>query len=141
MLRVFQLGRFQEFLVQEKAITRIQFDHPVYEYVFEKEVVNFQYPIVRSFFSHSLYTTPILNFDDGSSFISQKGSIYICSAPLNLENSNFQNSPLIVPTFYNIAQHSFPLPRLYYTIGELNTYAIPIKMNQDEILTLSDRIT
>lgn len=28
------------------------------------------------------------------------------SAPINKENSNFQNSPLIVPTFYNMAQNT-----------------------------------
>jgi len=141
LLSTLNMGRFQEHIVQDKTITKIIFDHPIYENVFEKQVVNFQYPHVRSFFSHSLNTSPVLNFDDGSSFISQRGAIYLCSAPLNLENTNFQNSPLIVPTLYNIAQQSFPLPRLYYGIGSLNTYAVPIKVNQDEILTLSDSIT
>jgi hypothetical protein len=141
LLNALQLGRFQELIIQDKAITKIQFDHPIYENVFEKQVVNFQYPNVRSYFLHSLNTAPVLNFDDGSSFISQKGSVFICSAPLNLENTNFQNSPLIVPTIYNIARQSFPLPSLYYNIGALNTYTVPIKMAQDEILTLSDSIS
>ncbi len=141
LLNTLQVGSFQERIVQDKAITKIIFDHPIYENVFEKQVVNFQYPKVSSFFTHSLNTSPILNFDDGSSFLSQRGSVFISSAPLNLDNTNFQNSPLIVPTIYNIAQQSFPLPRLYYSIGNLNTYAVPIKLNQDEILTLSDSIT
>ena len=141
LLNKLQVGRFQERIVQDKAITKIIFDHPIYDNVFEKQVVNFQYPKVSSFFTHSLNTAPVLNFDDGSSFLSQRGSIFICSAPLNLDNTNFQNSPLIVPTIYNIAQQSFPLPRLYYSIGNLNTYAVPVKLNQDEILTLSDSLT
>jgi hypothetical protein len=141
LLNALQIGRFHDHIIQDKAITKIQFDHPIFENVFEKQVVNFQYPNVRSYFSHSLNSAPVLNFDDGSSFISQRGSIYICTSPLNMENTNFQNSPLIVPTIFNIAQQSFPVPNLYYNIGDLNTYAVPIKMAQDEILTLSDSIT
>jgi hypothetical protein len=137
-LNAMQMGSFQELMVQDKSITRILFDHPVYENVFERQVVNFQYPNVKSYFPHTLNTTPVLTFEDGSSFLSQKGLVYIFSAPLNEENTNFQNSPLIVPTLFNIAQLSFPLPRMYYTIGDLNTYAVPITVKQDEILTLSD---
>ena len=63
---------------------------------------------------------------------------YIVS--VNSENSNFQNSPLIVPTLYNMAQQSIKLSKLYYTIGELNNYSVPVSLIQDEILTLRDSL-
>lgn len=44
----------------------------------------------------------------------------------------------MVPTIYNMALQSLPLPRLYYTIGEQNSVAIPIKLGPDEILTIKD---
>src|SRR5690606_22904817 len=52
--------------------------------------------------------------------------------------SNFQNSPLVVPTIYNMAIQSLPLPRLYYSIGEHNSIAVPVKLGPDEILTIKD---
>ena len=40
-----------------------------------------------------------------------------------------------------MAQQSLPLPELYYTSGIPNSYSIPVKLIQDEILTLKDSIS
>jgi hypothetical protein len=136
-----QLGNFSEKTLQEKQITQIVFDHPLYKNVFEKRVVNFQYPTVNSFYPYTTLATPLLRFEDSKPFIVQKGNIYVSSAPFNSENSNFQNSPLIVPTLYNMAVSSLSLPRLYYTIGELTKFAVPVSLMQDEILTMKDSTT
>ena len=37
-----------------------------------------------------------------------------------------------------MAQQSLALPKLYYTLGEQNTFAVPIALMQDEILTMRD---
>lgn len=37
-----------------------------------------------------------------------------------------------------MALQSLPLPRLYYTIGEQNSIAIPVKLGPDEILNIKD---
>ena len=126
---------------QEKKITKIAFAHPLFKDVFEKEVVNFQYPKVNSFYSLSSAASPVLSFEDNLPFVVQNGMNYLFTAPINKENSNFQNSPLIVPTIYNMGLRSLPLPRLYYTIGEQNTFAIPVKLESDEILTIKDSIS
>ena len=60
------------------------------------------------------------------------------AAPLEKENSNFTNSPLIVLVFYNIGKHSLQLSELYYTIGEDNTIDINKQIGKDEILTISN---
>ncbi|MFT7628917.1 MAG: hypothetical protein ACI9OS_002583 [Ulvibacter sp.] len=140
LLNVFELGDFSEFKKQEKKITQIVFDHPLYRDVFEKRVVNFQYPKVNSYFNIESKATSTLKFEDGNPFLIQKNNTYLFSAPINSENSNFQNSPLIVPTLYNMAQQSINLSKLYYTIGELNDYSVPISLIQDEILTLRDSL-
>lgn len=132
------LGQFSIFQEVEKNITQIVFDHPLYTNVFEKRVVNFQYPMVRSYFDIASKATPILKFDDGKPFLLQAGNSFVSSAPFNIENSNFQNSPLIVPTIYNMAQLSLPLTKLYYTIGNLNNFSVPVQLQQDEILTIKD---
>jgi hypothetical protein len=140
LLNVFQLGSFSEINEQEKKITQIVFDHPLYRDVFEKRVVNFQYPKVNSYFNTASNATSTLKFEDGNPFLIQKNNTYLFSAAINSENSNFQNSPLIVPTLYNMAQQSVKLSKLYYTIGEQNNYSVPVSLIQDEILSIRDSL-
>jgi hypothetical protein len=141
LLGTFQLGSFSELNLQEKMITQIAFGHPLYRDVFEKKVVNFQYPKVNTYFNISSNATAALKFEDGKPFILQNKNAYLSTAAINLDNANFQNSPLIVPTLYNMAYQSLQLPRLYYTIGEQNNFSVPVTLMQDEILTLRDSVS
>lgn len=134
------IGIFSDEVQQEKKITTIAFSHPLYNGVFEKNVTNFQYPKVNSFYNTASNATSVLTFEDNKPFALQKKKIYLLTAAINKENSNFQNSPLVVPTIYNMALQSLPLPKMYYTIGKQNTIAVPVKLGSDEILTLKDSI-
>jgi len=137
-LLTMSLGTLSSETVQEKKITKIVFSHPLFKDVFEKEVANFQYPKVNSFYGISSNATPAIGFEDNQPFLLQNNRTYLFTAAINKENSNFQNSPLVVPTIYNMALQSLPLPRLYYTIGNQNSIAIPVKLGADEILTIKD---
>ena len=132
------LGTLSEEKIQEKMITKIVFSHPLFKDVFEKEVANFQYPKVNSFYDVSSNATSAIGFEDNQPFLLQKNKTYFFTSAINKENSNFQNSPLVVPTIYNMALQSLPLPRLYYTIGQQNAIAVPVKLGPDEILTVKD---
>lgn len=136
LLNSLQIGGLKGKVEKEKIITKISFSHPLFQNVFEKRVLNFQFPKVNSYYDISFSATPILSYGDGKPFILQKGPVYLFTAPINVVNSNFQASPLIVPTFYNMAAQSLPLPKLYYTIGNNNNYAVPVLMPKDEILSL-----
>ena len=109
-----ELGAILNFNKKEKKITKIEFENPLYKNVFEKEIINFQYPIVNSFFNLNSSVQKVLSFEDSKPFLLKKNQIYTSTAAINLKNSNFQNSPLIVPTFYNMAKQSLALPKLYY---------------------------
>ncbi|MDC6467981.1 BatA domain-containing protein [Flavobacteriaceae bacterium] len=135
-----KLGSILNFNKKEKKITKIEFENPLYKNVFEKEIINFQYPIVNSFFNLNSSVQKVLSFEDSKPFLLRKNQIYASTAAINLKNSNFQNSPLIVPTFYNMAKQSLALPKLYYEIGKQNLYSIPISLKQDEILKISDSL-
>ncbi len=141
LLGAFGLGSMATAINQQKNISKIEFEHPLFASVFEKRVVNFQYPIVNSYYPVNSVAAAALRYEDGSPFILQRGSVYLSSAPINSANSNFQNSPLIVPTLYNMAVQSLPLPKLYFENGRENTFAIPVSLSQDEILQLSDSIS
>lgn len=101
---------------------------------------NFQYPKVNSYFSLSTNATQLLGLEDGRPFLVQKGKNYLSTAAFSSENSNFINSPLIVPTFVNMALQSLPLPDLYYELGVQNSFAVPVKLTQDDILSIKDSI-
>ena len=135
-----ELGSILNFNKKEKKITKIEFENPLYKNVFEKEIINFQYPIVNAFFNLNSSVQKVLSFEDSKPFLLEKNQIYTSTAAINLQNSNLQNSPLIVPTFYNMAKQSLALPKLYYEIGKQNLYSIPISLKQDEILKISDSL-
>ncbi|WP_053977937.1 BatA domain-containing protein [Mangrovimonas xylaniphaga] len=128
---------FNNFIESEKNITNINFDHPLFTNVFDKKVSNFQYPKTNSYFTlQAPNPSAVLKFEDGSSFLSQYHHVFVFSAALNDDNSNFKNSPLIVPVIYNIGKQSLKLPQLYYTIGKENTIDINTQLQQDDILSL-----
>jgi hypothetical protein len=94
----------------DKKVTKINFNHPLFSNVFEKKIDNFQYPSTKTAFGINSTTPSILSYEDQSAFLTSisnpLSSVYVFAAPINKTNSNFQNSPLIVPTFYNMAQSS-----------------------------------
>lgn len=132
------LGTISSTSASEKQLTTIHFSHPIYQNVFENQVTNFQYPTVTSHFSLSRKHTAILTFEDNSDFLIQNEKVFVFTGSLAAENSNFTNSPLVVPTFYRIAKQSLPLPELYYTIGNPNEFAVSISLPQDHILSLKN---
>ncbi|SDW86053.1 BatA domain-containing protein [Aequorivita viscosa] len=140
-LAMMNIGVFSEALQQEKKITKIVFSHPLFQGVFEKEVVNFQYPKVNSIYGIKTTAAPALIFEDLRPFLLQKDKTYLFTAAIDTENSNFINSPLVVPTIYNMGLQSLPLPNLYYVIGGQNTFGVPVQLGPDQILAMKDSIS
>lgn len=134
---------FNDFIPNEKHITSINFSHPLYNNgVFEKQVNNFQYPKVNGYYPlRSNTASSALKFENGSSFLSQYNNAFVFASALNNDDSNFTNSPLIVPTLYNIGKFSLNLPNLYFTIGRNNSFDIATQLEQDDILQLSHKDT
>ena len=131
------LSKFDSIYSKEKRVTTIHFSHPLLSNVFDKQIRNFQYPKVNSHYINSSDSgASILSYEDGSPFLLQSENMYRFSAALNTTNSNFKNSPLIVPILYNIGKQSLKVPKLYYTLGVENSIDIPIKLQQDDILTM-----
>ena len=122
---------------QEALISGIAFEHPIYKNVFNKRVTNFQYPEVKSYFGVSTEASKVLTFQNGNAFLLGGGNAFFFTSALNQENSNFKNSPLIVPTFYNIARSSLKLPELYQIIGIQENFEIPISLSKDRILKVT----
>ena len=120
---------------ENRLVTTINYDHPIYANVFDKKTDNFQYPSVSN--SYSLASQDaLLSFQDGNPFIAAENGLYISASRFNSATTNFKNSPLIVPTLYNIAKESLALPELYYNSGVKNDYDVLAQLSQDNILSL-----
>ncbi|MFK7781957.1 BatA domain-containing protein [Psychroserpens sp.] len=133
----YNLSNFNTINSQEKRVTTINFSHPLLANVFDKQIRNFQYPKVNSYYNTAVNSgSSVLSFEDGASFLSQSQNTCRFSAALQSDNSNFKNSPLIVPVLYNIGKQSLKVSQLYYTLGEEHRIDISTKLQQDDILTL-----
>ena len=137
------IGKVIEILDDKKRITSINYDHPFFKNVFKKQIINFQYPNVNSYFSTNLLSsTSILQFEDQNDFISEINSknnkIYWIASPINSANSNFVASPLIVPVFYNFSLQNSNPKNLYFTIGTKNEFFIKHKATNDEVIHLTN---
>ncbi|HNP33193.1 MAG TPA: BatA and WFA domain-containing protein [Flavobacterium sp.] len=134
--------QFKTATVGEKKVTKINFNHPLFSTVFEKKIDNFQYPSTKSSFDLNNTTPSALTYDDQSAFLTSLpndlSSVYVFAAPINKMNSNFQNSPLIVPTFYNMAQSSQKSGVNAIIIGENQSFVVDALLSKDEILTVKN---
>ncbi|WP_136481388.1 vWA domain-containing protein [Cognatitamlana onchidii] len=128
-----------EEITTTKLVTNINYAHPLYNKgVFEKQVNNFQYPRTNKYYSlRSSRFSNTLSFEDGNAFLTSYKHVYLFTSALNNDNSNFKNSPLIVPTLYNIGRNSYKIPEIYYNIGEANTFEVEAQMKQDAVLSLN----
>lgn len=135
--------QYQNVQKREQLITKIAFNNAIFKSVFEKQVVNFQYPKTSSSFNLNSANPAILSYEDQSPFLTslqnELSSVYVFSAPLNKENSNFQNSPLIVPSFYNMAQSAQKTGISSMLIGENNNIFITTSLTKDDILSIKNK--
>jgi len=131
--------RLNPLQTQEKRITNIAFKHPILKDVFEEQVTNFQYPKVQYYYPLTTSTNSVLSFEDQQPFLIQFKALFLFTAAVEPEASNFVNSPLIVPTFYNIGKSSLKTPPLYYWIGAENNFDIKINLQKDRILKLANK--
>ena len=85
----------------------------------------------------------IIRFENRKPFLQELrnpySKVYWFSSPLSTEVTNFTNSPLIVPTIYNIGRQSLKVSQPYYTLQETNEIEIGVKVGKDDILTISNK--
>ncbi len=134
LLIKFSVGSYIEKVAADRNITQISFSHPLYDNVFEKKIQNFQYPKVSQFFRIRTNGPSILSYQNGQPFLTAANGIYVFTASLSDQYSNFKQSPLIVPTFYKMGANSLNLPGLYSTNGRSTQIDVTQRLSKDNIL-------
>lgn len=139
-LNIFGSIQFKVLEEKQKLVTKIAFENPLYNGVFEKKITNFQYPTTKAAFGVTSSNPAILSYEDQSAFLTSisnlMGKVFVFSAPLNKQNSNFLQSPLVVPTVYNMAQNTQKTGICAFTIGDNNALMIDANLSKDEIVNL-----
>jgi hypothetical protein len=134
--------QFKSFDKVEKLITKINFNHPLFTSVFENQIKNFQYPKTNSSFTLFGSGPSVLSNDDLSAFLTSTSnsisSVYIFAAPINILNSNFQQSPLIVPVFYKMALNNRKNGINNLTIGNSNPFLVDVLLSKDAVLSVKN---
>ena len=143
MFNTLEMGKITSEFERKKVINAVSDRHPFFENVFRGEVRNFDFPeanygvetILRS-------STALIRFDDGSAFASEiptkENRIYWIASPLDGEHSNFRESPLIVPLFYNFSLPENHVGGLYNIIGRSSTLPIRSDSLSGNALRLSN---
>ena len=135
------LGNIDSKIEKSLKITDINFDHPFFKSVFYKQVQNFQYPNSKNHFPTSFVNSSnLISYENKEGFIkkvpTKNGNLFWVAAALDSKNSNFINSPLVVPVFYNFAQLSLQPSKLYYSLGVENKIDVKTTLYNDEILSI-----
>ncbi len=139
-LKSLKIGEIRNVKKDTLKITSINFKHPIFENVFSKNISNFQYPSVNNHYPIFGNISSIISFENNSPFIAKfvNKNIYFVASSLDKNSSNFTNSPLVVPIFYNIAKFSFSYPELAYILDKENKIEVQTKAGRDEILSISN---
>jgi hypothetical protein len=129
--------------MEEQLISKINFKHPLYRTVFEKETNNFQYPKTKGSYTIQSALPSVLEYNDQHSFLSATtngiAQIYFFAAPINSDNSNFCNSPyLIVPTFYTMALSAQKTGINALIIGDNKPFITNSMLGKDEIVSVTN---
>ena len=141
-LKIFGNLQFKSLENKEKLVTKINFNHPLFSGVFENKINNFQYPKTKNSFAIASSNPAVLYYEDQSAFLTSISNpisaVYVFTAPINLENSNFQQSPLIVPVFYKMGINSQNNGVNALTIGNNNPFLVDATLSKDEILKVQN---
>lgn len=136
VLNGLELPALDKRIETERLITGIEYDHPLLEDVFENRTENFEYPKVLTSYN-TISSNAILKYQDGQAFLIGADSKYLFTAALSATNSNFTNSPLIVPVLYQIGLDALKKKELYYETGKENKIDIPLELGKDQVLHIT----
>lgn len=124
-----------------KEVSQINYDHPIFRDVFYRRSSRFEFPGVNGYYewTGSSATIP-LSFSDGRPFFVTADRIAVFTSPLNRTNSDFQSSPLIVPTIQNTISRE-GMERPYFGLGQAVNLTVEASLMDDQVIRLAGKET
>lgn len=129
-------------ITSQNKVSSLSKEHPLFDGIFENIPGNIDLPKISKYYPigvpGSSSAVSLFTLQDGSPFLalnsSIKGTLSICSTPLDGESGNWPKHALFVPTMLRIAEFAKFRPRYAYTIGE------DISVDAPSSLAVSDAV-
>ncbi|MCR5589399.1 MAG: BatA and WFA domain-containing protein [Bacteroidales bacterium] len=124
MLAAMQVPQLGRWTARTAKATTIDYGNTLYSNVFSSRSDEMEMPSVQA--RYSLSTTQairqsVITLSDGSDLLTAtpfgEGRVYLFTMPLTADYTDLVGQALFVPTIYNMALYSRPLPPPSYTLG------------------------
>ena len=120
------ITRYEALDTQRTRVSTLNFEHPIFNHIFEKVNDNMDMPFVFRFydFSNGIYQDKqsLIRMENNRDLLCvhtiDKGKVYMLAVPLEDAFSEFHKHALFVPSLYNMAIISNMQEEPYYIIGE-----------------------
>jgi hypothetical protein len=140
-------GTFSMLDSTETEIGEINYQHYIYRKVFKKINKKLNLPTVKMHYKTSRTqintNKTLLRAINGDVLLSQgnygKGKFFVFSFPLNIENGNFLEHQLFIPTLYNIAAYSQSQNDIYHIIGQAKQVDINLNITNNKVVQIVDK--
>jgi hypothetical protein len=107
-------------------------EHPIYQDIFDEIPSNVDLPFANQYYpissSVSSGSESLMRLQNGKPFLlylsNKKGSITICTSPINTDASNFVKHALFVPTMLRLAEFSQYRSNYYNIVGKDNSVTV-----------------
>lgn len=118
--------------------TEVHTDHDLYRGVFQHTDHEVELPTVEGYYhldaGSATVSVGVIALPDGSDFLTHtpcgNGSVYLFNTPLT--HSDFAKQALFVPTLYNMALHSTPVPVPYHLLTGTDPIALSGRYDGDQ---------
>ena len=126
---------FSSVVNQKQSIISINFNHPIYKDVFTNTITNFDYPSTAINYAISEDFSSILSYGN-TAFYAQSEHLFVFASEIKSKQSNFYNSPLIVPTFIQSADYKNSNSSLFYFTDRSQPIIVNQEISGDQVLKL-----
>lgn len=130
MLASMNAPQFLRWVKRSTRANTVDYDNALYREVFGGRDEDMELPTVQGHHAMGgqVVKQSVITLADGTDLLSVtpygQGRVYIASTPLRAEWTDFVGQALFVPTIYNMALYSRPLPPVSHTLGDADPIAL-----------------
>ena len=124
LLAALQAPQLDRWVKREVRANKVDYNSSLYRGVFSGRNDEMEMPTVHGHYTHSgaqAVKQSVIALADGGELLtltpSGSGKVYLFTTPLTAEWTDLVQQALFVPTLYNMALYSRPLPPASYTLG------------------------
>mgnify|MGYP002853881872 CR=1 FL=1 len=124
LLAALQAPQLDRWVQRRMKAGSVDYDHILYRGVFSGRSDEMEMPTVQGHYTFAraqAIRQSIITLDDGGDMLevtpAGEGRLYLFTLPLDAEQTDFVNQALFVPTLFNMALYSRPLPPASHVLG------------------------